>query len=183
MVDESPVMGKEEWRAVIGHEGLYEVSDRGRVRSLISFRIMALKTNKSSGYLDVGLHKDKKRKTRRVHQLVAAAFLGPRPDGLVINHKDGSKKNNHVCNLEYCTYSHNAKHAFATGLSKQKLTPQQVIRIKADLAFAPPWAVARRFGVSIENIKMIRDGKIWVDVGPKVKPMKGADRRKLFGSW
>ena len=108
----------EEWRPVVGYEGLYEVSNMGRVKSVermkwngkgyqkIPERI--LKTIENIwGYLLVNLYQDGKMKSCSVHRLVATAFL-PNPYNLpVINHRDENKQNNIVSNLEWCTYSHN----------------------------------------------------------------------------
>ena len=109
---------REEWRPVVGYEGLYEVSNMGRVKSVermkwngkgyqkIPERI--LKTIENIwGYLLVNLYQDGKMKSCSVHRLVATAFL-PNPYNLpVINHRDENKQNNIVSNLEWCTYSHN----------------------------------------------------------------------------
>lgn len=56
------------------------------------------------------------RKHKTIHSLVAAAFLGPRPDGCDVNHIDGDKTNNAASNLEYVTRKENMQHAMATGL-------------------------------------------------------------------
>ncbi len=110
---------EEEWRPVVGYEGLYEVSNLGRIRtvehycfrgrynqkSLVEPRIRVL--NEKSGYLKVNLSKGSKRETLLVHRLVAEAFI-PNPEGLPqVNHKDENKKNNAVWNLEWCTVYYN----------------------------------------------------------------------------
>ena len=107
---------KEEWRAVPGYEGLYEVSNMGRVRSLdylvrtqygrfrrIKGRI--LKSGiASNGYCMVVLSKGK---SKTIHRLVASVFL-PNPDNLpIVNHKDEDKTNNCVNNLEWCSSKYN----------------------------------------------------------------------------
>lgn len=63
------------------------------------------------GYLLVCLHTNPGKKYKFVHDLVATTFIGPRPTGLVINHKDGNKKNNNFKNLEYCTQTENERHS------------------------------------------------------------------------
>ena len=124
---------KEEWLDVVGYEGLYEVSNIGRVRSCdrvvksapkVGSRIAkgqdrSLALN-GYGYLAVSLWKDGKRLTNRVHTLVAKAFLGDCPNSYDVNHKDGVKTNNCVANLEYCSRSENIKHAYAIGLRGKK---------------------------------------------------------------
>ncbi len=111
-----------EWRKIEGFE--YEVSDEGQVRSLdriiirrgVEARLVGkeLKFRKHrNGYRCISLAGGAQ---RTVHSLVAAAFIGPRPCGYDINHKDGDKTNNQLENLEYVTRSSNMRHAIATGL-------------------------------------------------------------------
>lgn len=112
----------EEWRPVVGYEGIYEVSDAGRVRSVprvdAAGRVRAPKIKAqslSNGYRFVLLFKNRKQRAARVHVLVAAAFLGPRPPGLVVNHIDHDKTNNQVGNLEYVTQRENIQAAVRAG--------------------------------------------------------------------
>ena len=107
-----------EWRAVVGYEGLYEVSDSGAVRSLDRIkrnrwgdytqrgRILKAATTKD-GYPIVALMRDGELKSHRVHVLVLAAFVGPRPDGLQACHFDGDPSNNRIENLRWDTGSAN----------------------------------------------------------------------------
>ena len=113
----------EEWRDVVGYEGLYQVSNTGKVKSLertvwnkgkgcyrtVPERI--LKADKEgSGYYQVWLSKDGKRGRYKVHRLVAQAFI-PNPNNLPeVNHKDEDKANNCVENLEYCSRLYNANY-------------------------------------------------------------------------
>ena len=111
----------EEWRLCFG--GLYAVSNQGRVRrEQPGPRTRAnhhLRPFLRSGYPSVELFDGSgRRKPVRVHVLVAEAFLGPRPDGLDINHKDGKKTNNWDSNLEYVTRSANMAHAYRLGLTR-----------------------------------------------------------------
>ena len=114
------------WRPVAGFEDQYEVSEDGRVRSVPRYSDSAfggkrarpgknLKTNLVAGYPFVMLSKKGKRYCRRVHVLVAAAFIGPRPLGLTIHHKDHDKTNNHRSNLEYLTQKQNIRKAVEAG--------------------------------------------------------------------
>ena len=108
----------EEWRAVLGYEGLYEVSNFGRVRSsphevptkigtrISPGRVMKLQPFKL-GYMGVCLSKDNKQALKTVHRLVAEAFI-ENPDNLPqVNHKDENKANNSVDNLEWVTATEN----------------------------------------------------------------------------
>lgn len=133
-------MDAEKWKPVLGFEGRYEVSDLGRVRSLITSKIMRLALS-NCGYLRVGLTSSPKQQIgRTVHSLVAEAFIGPRPDGLVVNHKDTNKHNNASSNLEYVTPQENTAHARANGCApkvyrgadnfRAKLTEVQVSEIR-----------------------------------------------------
>jgi hypothetical protein len=110
----------EEWKAIPGFEGLYEVSNAGNVRSFSQAKrggLLALIPNEF-GYLTVSVWKDGKQKNCRVHRLVAEAFL-VKPYGKdVVNHKDGNVTNNKVDNLEWCTQAENLAHAIKTGLRK-----------------------------------------------------------------
>ena len=100
---------KEEWRDVVDYEGIYQVSDMGRVRSLDRItshghkrKGKALKPGTGSrGYEHVDLSKVGSASTKNVHQLVALAFIGPRLDDLVVDHIDNDKLNNRVENLQY----------------------------------------------------------------------------------
>lgn len=107
-------MIKEHWKAVVGYEGLYEVSDQGRIRSLNYHRTGKWKIIKLSqmkqGYLKAVLCKNKKATTYRVHRLVAMAFI-PNPNNLPeINHINECPWDNRVENLEWCNHKYNCNH-------------------------------------------------------------------------
>ena len=128
-------MQEEVWKDVVGYEGLYEVSNLGRVRSL-SREVShvekgqkyirdgrVLKYGHAHGrhykYLLVCLCKDKQRSMKRVHRLVAEAFI-PNPDNLpMINHKDENPSNNRVDNLEWCTAKYNSNYGTARERMKE----------------------------------------------------------------
>lgn len=116
---------QEFWMPVCGYEGLYAVSDQGRVKSLArdvyfdnprtgghtgKIKTKTLKTNPGlHGYPRVNLFKDKQHKMYLVHRLVAKAFLlGEKKE---VNHKDGNKLNSHLYNLEWTTPQENSLHS------------------------------------------------------------------------
>jgi hypothetical protein len=111
---DAAIIPGEVWRDVIGYEGLYAVSNHGRVRSFIRPRLLKFNVNPKSKYHCVQLCKGGTHKRVAVHRLVAAAFLGE-PDGRVVNHIDNNPQNNHVSNLEYTTQKGNMQHAVSIG--------------------------------------------------------------------
>lgn len=122
------------WRTVKGYEGLYEVSSKGRVRTIERLRvkpkIKATRKDKD-GYLVINLFKGEY-KTKKVHRLVGIAFIKG-DTSLQINHKNGIKSDNSVGNLEWVTSRQNNKHNYdrlgrITHL--RKLTKSQVIEIR-----------------------------------------------------
>jgi hypothetical protein len=122
-------MTTEEWRAIPGFP-LYEASNLGRVRSLdrvVEHRSRwgmiqrkmpgrILSDFNLKGYRGVSLVADGKMRKAGVHQAVCLAWIGVPADGIVVNHIDGNKHNNHIENLEYITNSENVHHAHRTGL-------------------------------------------------------------------
>ena len=101
----------EEWKDIEGYEGMYQVSNQGRVKSLKFGKEKIRKCREmSNGYLVVGLCKEGKRTDKLVHRLVAEAFL-PNPNNLPqVNHKDENPSNNNVENLEWCTPKYNCNY-------------------------------------------------------------------------
>ena len=109
-------MQKEIWKDVPEYEGLYQVSNYGRVLSTRKKHlIMKLKDN-GHGYFLVGLWKNKKCKNKYIHRLVAESYIPNLENNSQVNHKDGIKSNNHVENIEWCNQSQNNKHAYKLGL-------------------------------------------------------------------
>ena len=113
---------EEIWKDIKGYEGLYQVSNLGRVKSLKYHRgsreqILKPKITKD-GYYETALCHNKKYKYIRTHRLVAMAFCKNPYNKLEVNHKDGNKLNNYADNLEWVTSSENHKHAYKIGLQK-----------------------------------------------------------------
>ena len=104
------------WRDIKNYEGIYEVSNLGRIKSISRNGTIKenriLKPNKVMGYSQVGLQKYGTRKHKKIHRLVAEAFI-PNPENKKeVNHKDGNKANNCVDNLEWVTTSENQLHSY-----------------------------------------------------------------------
>lgn len=109
------VHGAEQWRPVVGLEEIYRVSSLGRVQRAETGRVLSPAVA-PNGYLTVVLCFAGIPNTRKVHQLVADAFIGPRPNGATINHIDAVKLNNRHWNLEYISHAENVAHAKRMGL-------------------------------------------------------------------
>lgn len=124
----------EEWRDIPGYKGLYQVSNLGRIKSLIDKkydlnekvvkiinREKILKQNLTKkGYCSVKLYKDDKSKNYVVHRLVAEAFIPNIDNKPQVNHIDGNKLNNCVSNLEWNTNEENFNNAIKINLIKTK---------------------------------------------------------------
>lgn len=164
------------WVAVAGFEGRYEVSDLGRVRSLMMNGkrrelILAPRPTKR-GYLRVTLGR---RRDVYIHRLVAAAFIGCCPEDHAVNHKDADKTNNAASNLEYVTPKTNSQHAVAMGLMQgsrmgsSRLNEDAVGIIKAMLSDFGQYELAAIFRVTQGTISCIARGKTWKHVSPAAK--------------
>ena len=99
----------ERWKTIKGYEGLYEISNCGKIKSLITNRYLKPFDN-GKGYMTIGLFKGKKRKNHYIHRLVANAFISNPNKFPEVNHKDFNKKNNKVENLEWVTIKQNKEH-------------------------------------------------------------------------
>lgn len=110
-----------EWRAIDGYSN-YEVSDSGEIRNKTTGRILCA-FNDKDGYKGVHLNSNGASHTRKVHRLVASAFLEPDPIRDQVNHKNGDKADNRVSNLEWCTRSENTRHAYDNNLFRANIRP------------------------------------------------------------
>jgi len=125
-------MTKEEWKDIKDYEGLYQVSNLGRIKSLgryknnwskkqwVEERILKQRLA-NTGYYMVVLSKNGKVKGFLVHRLVAETFI-PNPENKPqVNHKDENKLNNHIENLEFCTRKYNCNYGTKMERQKEKL--------------------------------------------------------------
>ncbi len=166
------------WKAIQGWDGLYEVSSLGAVRSRCrnrwhssdQFRVLHPRQD-GQGYLKVFLHDKNRKRDRKVHQLVAEAFIGVRPTAADVNHKNGIKSDNRAANLEYVTRAENTKHAYDTGLTlgprgtangRSVLTEGDVVSIRAMRrnGLTLSW-IAEYFGVSVSAVSHVTNGHTW----------------------
>lgn len=115
---------KEIWADIDGYDGLYKVSNLGKIKSIGGKSNhnseIIMKQQEILGYMSVTLTKDSVQKMHKVHRLVANDFIDNPDSKPQVNHIDGNKRNNAVSNLEWVTPSENAKHAFEIGLKKSQ---------------------------------------------------------------
>jgi hypothetical protein len=176
------MMQTECWKPIAGYEGLYEVSDLGRIKSLPHVMVrsngypktilgMIRKTpiGVRGGYPMVMLCKNGTKSPKAVHTLVARAFIGPRPPGKEVAHFDGNPANAGLLNLRYATPVENAADTIRHGRmprgstnGQSKLTEQQVIDIRAASRHGRTGvSIAADYPVSVRTIQRIIIGDRW----------------------
>lgn len=156
----------ERWLPVVGFVGAYEVSDLGRVRSLLSGGLMKKQTLNKSGYLYTML---RGKKNVRVHKLVLEAFVGACPPGMETRHLDGNRKNNELSNLCYGTRRKNFEDKKRHGTDNAG-GRHPMAKISEDDAIDILWlqrhgadarTIAESYGVCTEQVRRIRAGTRW----------------------
>lgn len=168
------------WRSVVGFPE-YEVSNTGIVRRVAPSTAPGhhrpvsrlLKMNMLAGYAYVLLcGVDGTRRRRGVHSLVAEAFIGPRPEGHQVNHKDFARANNHADNLEYLSPLDNNRYSWRAGRykappSQARLSSAQVMELRRLASTGVSYRVlAERFGIkSTGNVCHIVKRHTYADVG------------------
>ena len=165
------ITSEEDWKNIPGYP--YQASSLGRIRrsekarrgSDTSNRVIATRAH-SRGYLTVTLYPTNgQHKQVFVHRAVAAAFFGE--DARLVNHKNGTKTDNQIDNLEYVTARENVAHAILMGLAppRRKLGPIEVVTIRADRkAGRKLEALAKEFNVSASTIGLVCRGKTYTDI-------------------
>lgn len=177
---------KEIWKDIAGYEGLYQVSNLGRVKSFERRwrtgknnnikrkhkEMIISKSKQIKSYHVVTLYKNNIQTQKGVHRLVAKAFI-PNPENKPqVNHKDGNKLNNHINNLEWVTIKENMRHAAINGLKAKgekngnsKLTRKDVIEIKKMLKKGIlQREIAEIYNVDRTAISLIKRNRNWKHV-------------------
>lgn len=180
------MLENEIWKDIPGYENFYQVSNTGKVKSLLRT------VNKSNGrkqtmpekimsnnfdgeYFSVQLQRDWIAKRCKIHKLVVLCFIPEDCNRTCVNHIDGNKLNNHLNNLERCTISENSKHAIKTGLlimpningsnnGRSKLTADQVIEIRELNGKIRQYEIAEKFGIKPAQISAIINRKTWTHI-------------------
>lgn len=127
---------KELYKKIIGYEKLYEISNHGNVKSLkriikgrhglTTIQEKILKPSLVKGYKAVNLYKNGKPYNAKIHRLIAIHFIPKVKGKICINHKNGIKTDNRIENLEWCTYSENAIHAYS---NKLKHSEKKILKL------------------------------------------------------
>lgn len=159
-----------EWREIPGFPG-YQASSEGEIKSYHQYEKILKGNVDQDGYLRCVLFRDGNRYAFGVHQLVALTFIGDRPDGYSIHHKNDNKKDNCPMNLEYIHPSEHSKFHHGNGKSylrgerhwKNKLTEEQAKEIKRLLSQSDikQGQIAKMFGVGRTTINEINMGRAW----------------------
>lgn len=194
-------MEEEIWKDINGYEGLYKISNFGRVKSLarwtnslfgkpryLTEKIMTIQIV-GGGYHSVRLCKNGTKTNFKIHRLVATHFIS-NPNNLPqVNHLSGIKKDNSIENLEWCNALHNMRHAWKMGLinnqgencTNSKLTDQNILDIRQQYNKGLSYRqLSKKFSVSLNCIYNIINRKTWNHLGGrKNRVYKGKFSQKL----
>jgi hypothetical protein len=166
----------EQWKDIVGYEGLYQVSSLGRIKSvdkvcgkrrgIVKSKMIAIQDN-GNGYFNAALYSNGKMKRIYVHRLVADAFLGKENGKEYVNHIDGNKSNNSLSNLEWCTRSENMKHAYDNGLAVQyersgtkNPAARVVIDLQSGVFYETMKEVSELYKISVSYLSSMLNGRM-----------------------
>lgn len=179
---------EEIWKPVVGYEENYEISNFGRLKNIYKIKRI-LKTSNCRGYKRAKLYKNKIGKLIMVHRLVAEAFIQNTYNKPCVNHIDSNRSNNHVSNLEWCTYSENIIHCVKSGRqnhpkvcgekhSQAKLTEKQVKEILSTKieSVNDKINIMKKYSISKSHLNLLLRRGTWKNINlpdaRKVKRLK-----------
>ena len=143
------------WKDIPGYEGKYQASSLGRIRGPRGIKTPCLHRLRGYYFVSIGHNK-----TRDVHALVAAAFLGPRPQGHEIRHLNGNKTDNNVANLAYGTHDQNEHDKIEYGGKIKKLTEKDIRAIREMYKNGVQRKmIADMYGISLTNVWYVGTGR------------------------
>ena len=137
-------MNKQEvWKDVTGYEGLYKISNYGKIKALPKYKRLKLKKELKTyfdkdGYKVVYLYKHSKKKAKKIHRLVAEAFIPNLNNLPQVNHKDEDKQNNKVDNLEWCDAKYNANYGNCQSKKGKKIR-KKINQYELNGSFIKQW--------------------------------------------
>ena len=160
-------MIEEQWLDISGYEGLYQISNFGRVKSFYFKNPRILKPHKVKGYSNVELYKNKKKKQFYIHRLVMENFCPiENMNVLDVNHKDEDKSNNHISNLEWMTHKDNLNYGSRAEKARMKMQGKNSSRskkvrcIEKNVIYEALREAERQLGIPATNISKACKGKI-----------------------
>lgn len=164
-------MEKEIWKDIPDYKGVYQVSNLGRIRSLDRYvkrgksgffkegQIQKLQNN-GNGYLYKQLKHKGRHRNFYIHRLVLMVFIGERPDGMVVCHKDGDRTNNNLNNLRYDTPLENNIDQFRQGSRKNVLKNEEVLTIRKMYKEGyRPLYISEKLNIKIHSVRSVAHGK------------------------
>lgn len=168
---------KEVWKDIIEYEGLYQISSFGNVKSFKRYKEGKLLQPKSDkdGYKEIGIRDIQgNRKFKRVHRIVAEAFLENPNNYTFVNHKDNDPSNNNIENIEWCTIEYNNKYRFSNGNASHKGSKHPIASITEETAIKiyklghsgnyTETQLAKMFNTTRSVVNKIRLDKSWTHV-------------------
>ncbi len=163
---DNKLLKNEEFREISNYNS-YLVSNYGRVKNKRTKKILKQDKNKD-GYYRIDLYCNKIKKHKKVHKLVAEAFLNNPMNLKCVNHKDENKLNNNINNLEFCDYSYNINYGSRNKEVSKKLS-KQILQIDKDNNIVKTWNSM----IEIEKKLNINRGRICLCCQNKIEYIQG----------